>query len=115
MVLHYLQRQPLPGIEIVWSAQREVSRDGAARGGILRHPPQSERLEEIVSWIIGYRMYASAGENRLETQETRERETLVGETEEEEKIKDPHFSYSTASRLTSCMTNLIRARVFREP
>ena len=52
---------------------------------------------------------------KLETQETQERETLVGETEEEEKIKVPHFSYSTVSRLSSRTKNLIRARVFREP
>ena len=31
--IDYLRRQPFPGIEIVRSAQREVSRDGAARGG----------------------------------------------------------------------------------
>ena len=53
--------------------------------GISRHPPQSERLEEIVSWMKGCRKYSSAGKNRLETHETQERKTLVGETEEEEK------------------------------
>ena len=33
----------------------------------------------------GCRKYSSAGKNRLETHETQERKTLVGETEEEEK------------------------------
>ena len=54
-------------------------------------------------------------QTKLETQETKERETLVGETEEEEKIKFPHLSYLTVSRLSSRTKNLIRARVFREP
>ena len=110
VVLDYLQIQPFPGIEIVCSAQRNVSRDGAASGGfhVILH-----NLNVIVSWIIGCRKYA--GKNRLETQETQEREILVGETEEEEKIKVPHFSYCTASRLSSCTANLTRARVFREP
>ena len=33
VVLHSLERQPFPGIEIVWRVQREVSRDGAASWG----------------------------------------------------------------------------------
>ena len=57
----------------MWSAQREVSRDGAARGRISRYPSQSERLEEIVSWIIGCRKYASAGENSRHRRRRKER------------------------------------------
>ena len=64
----------------------------------------------MVSWIIECRKYA--GKNRLETQETQERETLVDETEEEEKIEVPHFSYSTASRLSSRTANLIYALTY---
>ena len=62
----------------------------------------------------------SADENRRTTQETQEkqeimRETLVGETEEEEKTKVSHFSPSTTRSLSSQAANLTRARVFREP
>ena len=64
----------------------------------------------MVSWVIECRKYA--GKNRLETQETQERETLVDETEEEEKIEVPHFSYSTASRLSSRTANLIYALTY---
>ena len=100
------------------SAQREVSRDGAARGGFRATVHKSKLLEPTFSGIIGCRKYASAGENRRETQETQqkqERETLVGETEEEEKTKVSHFSPSTACSLSSRAANLTRARVFREP
>ena len=84
----------------------------------MRHCPQSKLLEQIFSGIIGCTKYASAGENRRETQETQqkqERETLVGQTEEEEKMKVSHFSPSTACSLSSRAANLTRARVFREP
>ena len=63
------------------SAQREVSRDGAARGGF-----RATVHNQTFSGIIGCTNYVSAGENRRETQETQqkeEKETLVGETEEE--------------------------------
>ena len=90
----------------------------AQRQGISRHCPQSKLLEQTFSGIIGCTKYASAGENHRETQETQqkqERETLVGETEEEEKMKVSHFSSSTACSLSSQAANLTRARVFRQP
>ena len=99
------------------SAQREVSRDVAERG-VSHHCPQSKLLEQTLSGIIGCTKYASAGENRRETQETQqkqEREALVGETEKEENMNVSHFSPSTACSLSSRAANLTRARVFREP
>ena len=50
--------------------------------GVSHHCPQSKLLEQTLSGIIGCTKYASAGENRRETQEKQERETLFGETEE---------------------------------
>ena len=88
------------------------------REGISRHCQQSKLLEQTFSGIIGCTKYASAGENCRETQETQQkqgRETLVGETEEEEKTKVSHFSPSTACSLSSEAANLTRARVFRQP
>ena len=67
------------------SAQREVSRDGAARGGFRATVHKSKLLEQTFSGIIGSTKYASAGENRREAQKTRQkqkREALVSETEE---------------------------------
>ena len=39
-----------------------------------------------------------AGENRRETQESQERDTLVGETEEEEKMKVFYYSFKMFTR-----------------
>ena len=59
--------------------KRSWQRWGGERG-VSHHCPQSKLLEQT-----GRTKYASAGENRRETQETQqkqERETLVSETEE---------------------------------
>lgn len=66
--------------------------------GISRHFSQSKLLEQTFSGIIGCTKYASAGENRRETQESQERETLVGETEEEEKMKVFYYSFKMFTR-----------------